>query len=110
MGRLEKVVSLLKREISAIILHKVDDKRIGMVSILNIKISPDLRHAKVFYSTLGDEDTRKQTHFALKDATPYIKGELGKELKLSVVPHIRFIYDDSIDKADTLIQKINSLE
>lgn len=92
MSRLDKISSLLKKEISQILIHKVNDSRVNLVSIIDISVSPDLRNAKVYYSVMGDEEKRKKTHFALKSATKYIKSELGKVLQFPTVPHPRFIF------------------
>ena len=109
MSRLDKVKSLLKKEISTILTHKINDSRIEFISIIHIDISPDLRNAKIYYSTFGDEEKRKKTHFALKDASKFIKGELGKVLQFTVVPNLRFIYDNSLEKGSEIVNKINSL-
>ena len=109
MNRLDRVTSLLKKEISDIIIHKINDTRIGLVSITHIDISPDLRNAKVYYSVFGDEDTIKKTKSGLQSASKFIKGELGKVLQFQFVPHIRYIYDNSLEKGSDIVNKIASL-
>ena len=84
-----------------------DEKGVTIASASSLE--KDLRNAKIYYSTFGDEEKRKKTHFALKSATQFIKGELGKVLQFPVVPNLRFIFDDSLEKGSEIVDKINKL-
>ncbi|MGI6065035.1 MAG: 30S ribosome-binding factor RbfA [Bacillota bacterium] len=85
-----------KKEISSIIKDEVKDPRVGFVSIVDVHVSGDLRHAKVFVSVLGNETEVKETMAALKKATGFIRREIAQRIQLRYTPEIVFVYDDSI--------------
>ncbi|MGI6684817.1 MAG: 30S ribosome-binding factor RbfA [Bacillota bacterium] len=85
-----------KREISDIIKNEVKDPRVGFVSVVNVDVSGDLRHAKVFVSVLGDEKATSDTIRALKSAAGFIRREIARRIQLRYTPEITFVYDDSI--------------
>lgn len=97
--RPERIAELLKEEVSEIINYEMRDRRIGFVTITHVKVSPDLRHAKVYVSTLGSADDAQQTIEILNRAAHYIRHELYPRLLLKFVPELTFAYDDSIAKA-----------
>ncbi len=67
-----------------------------------IEVSPDLKHAKVFWTVHGDEQVRKQTKEGLQSSVGFIKKELGRELKLRHTPDIHFAYDEAIDRGERI--------
>ncbi len=109
MSRTERVASLLKKEIADILHRKINDIRIGFITITSIKISPDLTHAWVYYSQIGSEEQKQITKKGLASATKFIKLEIGKVLTTQVVPNIHFQYDDTLERAQKLIEKIDAL-
>ena len=102
VSRIKRISSLLKQELSKIIQSKLRDDRIGFISIIDIEITKDLRFAKVFYSQIGSDEEKKDTQKALKIAAKFIKGELGRAIQLKTVPNLKFIYDESIERASHL--------
>ena len=109
MSRLDRVASLLKKEIAEILQKKVNDQRIGFVSIIDIKLSPDLSIAWIYYSHLGSEEDLKRTRRGLNSAKHFIRLELAKVYRGQTLPELRFVFDDSIQKGVDLVNKINSL-
>lgn len=107
--RLERINSLLKQEIATILTRRINDQRIGFISITEVKISKDLSLAKVFYSQLGSEEDRKRTKKGLQAARKFIKGEIGRVIKLRTVPDLCFIYDESIERGSRVLSKLNKL-
>lgn len=109
--RVEKVSSLIKREISQMLISEIKDDRVGagMVSITEVEISGDLQHAKVFVSIYGTDSAKNQTMEGLKACTPFVRKSLGKRLSLRHTPEIRFMEDSSLEKGDKLINFINSI-
>ena len=98
--RLEKVSSELVREISRIILHELNDPRLKFVTVTRVKVSPDLRHAIVFVSTLGDEKARNRNLHGLRHAPGFVHRTLRDRIKsLKFIPEIRFLFDPSIEGA-----------
>ena len=109
--RNERVRKALMREISDILLREVKDPKIsGIVSITDVEVSHDNSFAKVFYSVLGDESTRKHTSEALLKLTPRIRYAVGKRIRLRLTPELRFVLDESLERGmrvTDLIDKIS---
>ena len=107
-GRINEEV---KREISNIIRNEIKDPRLtAMVSVTDVKVTKDLRYAKVFVSIFGKDDEEKNNTFiALKNASVYIRKEIGQRINLRYNPQIIFEIDDSINYGmhiEELIQKV----
>lgn len=107
-GRINEEV---RREISVIIRDEIKDPRMtAMVSITAVKVTKDLRYAKVFVSIFGkNEDEKNETFAALKSASGYIRKEIGQRINLRNTPQILFELDDSISysmKIEELIEKV----
>lgn len=107
-GRINEEV---RREISVIIRDEIKDPRMtAMVSITAVKVSKDLRYAKVFVSIFGkNEEEKNETFAALKSASGYIRREIGQRVNLRNTPQILFELDDSISysmKIEELIEKV----
>lgn len=108
--RAERVGDLIKREVSQIIQYELKDPGIGFVTITAVELSSDLRHAKIFYSVLGDEKAKKESSSALKRACGFIQHEIGRKLRLKYTPEISFLFDPSVEYGahiETLIHKIH---
>ncbi len=108
-GRVEKVASVLKHHISQLILREISDKRIGFISITEVKVNPDMKHALVYYSPFGKNVDLEKVQKGLAAATKYIQRELFKKLEMKNIPQIHFRYDDTIEKGSYLVEKINAL-
>lgn len=109
MSRMDRIDELIRREISEILIRRVNDHRIGFISVISVKTSPDLSLATIYYSQIGSEDDKHRTSKALKSAIGFIRGELGKKLMLKTLPRIRFEYDESIERGSELLEKIKAL-
>lgn len=108
--RAERVGDLIKKEISQIIQYELKDPGIGFVTITAVELSGDLKHAKIFYSVLGDEKAKNESSSALKRACGFIQHEIGRRLKLRYTPEIYFLFDPSVEYGahiETLIKKIH---
>ncbi len=93
-SRTDRVAELIHREVSRIILHQVNDPRLKGVTVTHVKVSPDLKVATVFVSSLKNKEEKGQV---LNRARKFIRGELGHNLKLRYTPHIVFKWDDSVE-------------
>ncbi|AUC61883.1 ribosome-binding factor A [Cyanobacterium sp. HL-69] len=109
--RIEKVSSLIKREVSQMLINEIKDDRVGagMVSITHVEVSGDLQHAKVFVSIYGTAEAKKETMEGLKACTSFVRRSLGQKINLRHTPEIRFMEDSSLEKGDQLIQLINRI-
>ena len=104
--RTQRVGDILRTELSTIISRRVRDPRVGMTTISTVDLSPDLKHARVHVSVVGDEATRQASIEALRHAAGYLRGQLAKELKrLKSIPELRF----ELDRGAEYSQRISEL-
>ncbi len=94
--RAQRVADSLLHEVAQILQKDVKDPRIGFVTLTGATVSPDLRVAKIYYTVLGEEQTRTASAQGLASARSFIRREVGQRLRLRVVPDVRFLYDDSL--------------
>ena len=93
-SRTERVSQQIIRDLSMLIRNSIKDPRIGMVTILDVNISRDLAHAKVYFDTLVQENA-KEAEATLNHAAGFLRRELGRRLRLRLTPTLTFIYDDT---------------
>lgn len=103
--RREKLQELFKEEAGAILQRRLRDPRVGFVSVTDVELSADLRHAKIFVSVLGDEEAKQRTMAALAGAAGFVRGELGRRVRMRFVPEVLFRLDESIERG----ARINAL-
>jgi ribosome-binding factor A len=97
-GRMRRVDEAVRAVLSDAIAKDLLDPRVGFVTVTAVKTSPDLRHARVYVSVLGDEQTRSDTLAGLRSARGFLQGRVAAELSLRHTPAVTFEYDDSIDR------------
>jgi len=108
--RIERVNSLIRREISELLQRQVKDPRLGgFVTVTQVSTSADLRHAKIFISIIGSEEEKKEALEALAIASGFLRKELSMRLRLRCSPELSFHYDDSIDQGVHILQLINQI-
>ena len=88
-----------------LLAREVQDPGIGFLTITQVKMTPDLQNARVYYTIIGDEKARKETQRALGRATPFLRRQVGSRVRLKTVPALEFFYDQSIERQDR-IEKI----
>src|SRR5438045_9722702 len=97
--RIDRIEEQIRIELSDIIEREIQDPRIGLVTITHIKVSPDLQHARVFVSVLGDEAQRKKSLNGLRSAAGYARRSLSKRLHhLRRIRELPFDYDVGLEK------------
>ena len=96
-SRSERVSRHIRNTLADILRRHVKDPRLKLVTITSVDVSPDLRQAKIYFATTGDEKKVQRVLDGFNKARPYIKRLLGRELGLRYMPEIRFYYDDSLD-------------
>lgn len=97
--RVSRLNEQLRREITDVIRHGVRDPRIGMVTVTDVSTTTDLEHARVFVTMLGDAEALEATLAGLRAAAPFIRGELGRRLRIRHTPELRFEVDTSLEHA-----------
>lgn len=112
--RLERLAAQLKAEVGALIESDIDDPRVEMVIVTHVRLSNDMRHARVYVSTLGVERDRKVMLQGLESARGFLRRQLSSRLPhLKRTPELTFYYDESIEKEmriDKLLAEIHSDE
>lgn len=97
------------REILAEEVQKLKDPRVGFVTITSVLVSPDLKHARVFYTSFGDERSRSSTRAALRSAITHLRYELGRQVRLKFTPELEFVEDDSFERGERIDRIIERL-
>ncbi|KUO52279.1 MAG: ribosome-binding factor A [Desulfitibacter sp. BRH_c19] len=111
--RPNRVAEQMKKEMAAIIEHQVKDPRIGFITITNVELSNDLRHAKIFFSSLGNDEEQKKSLEGLEKAKGFIRKEIAQRIQLRYAPEILFRIDNSIEhgvKISRILSEIKSDE
>lgn len=108
--RTDRVDELLRQEIGVIVTREVADPRIGFATITRVETTPDLRHAKVWVSVIGQPAERKATIAALSRAMPFVRHELGKALRIKRIPDLHVHLDDTAERGTRVLQLLNELE
>lgn len=105
-SRAERVAAQLKRELAMLIRNEIKDPRVGMVSILDVTLSKDLEHAKVWFDVLNAEQG-KEAEEALNHAAGFLRREVGRAMQLRAVPTLKFMFDDTQIKGSELSRLID---
>ena len=108
-GRPRKVADVIHKELSELLHREVRDPEIGMITITSVDVSPDLSHAKVFF-TLLQQEKKSVTEKALQRAAGYLRSQLAHRIKLYTTPQLRFAYDESVERGDHLSRLIDSVK
>jgi ribosome-binding factor A len=102
-SRPDRVGEQLRQELGTLLARSVHDPGIGFVTLTRVTVSPDLQLARVFYTQLeSDPKARRTTAQALERATPFLRREIGRRIRLRRVPEIRFEYDRNAENQDRI--------
>ena len=94
--RSEKVAEAIHEEISRLLINGVKDPRVGLVTVTGVKLTDDLRHATVYFSSRGTDEECKDAAAGLNSAKGFLRREVGKLLRMRYVPEIIFRHDESV--------------
>ena len=103
-GRMRRVDEAVRAVLSDAIAAELKDPRIGFVTVTSVKTSPDLRHARVYVSVLGDSEVRDASLAGLRSAHGFLQSRLAAELTLKHTPTLSFEYDESVDRGMRITQ------
>ena len=106
--RTEKVQKLA-RQVLGELIHDLKDPRIGFATITVVRITTDLRHARVWVSVMGSEEEQKTTMEGLESAKPYLRRELGREMRLRYLPELNFELDQQVQEAVRVEELLHKL-
>ena len=109
--RADRVAELIRADMSEIISKEVKDPRLHSVTVTAVKISDDLRNAKIYFVEMGKDECSEDTRVGLDKATSFVRRELGRRLQLRFVPELMFIHDTSFgygNHIEKLLAQINN--
>jgi len=104
---MRRVDEAMRVVLSDAISKDLQDPRVGFVTVTGVKTSPDLRHARVYVSVLGDEQSRAASLEGLRSAHGFLQSRLSGALRLKHTPTLTFDYDESVDRGMRISQLIN---
>ena len=109
-GRMRRVDEAIRQVIGDALAGEVKDPRVGFVTVTDVRTSPDLSHARVHVSVLGDAVQREQSLAGLRSAHGFLQRHIARELALKRTPTLEFSYDDTTDRALRLEQLLREGE
>jgi ribosome-binding factor A len=108
--RTDRIDQLLREEIGRLVTEEVADPRIGFATITRVETTPDLRHARVWVSVIGQPAERKATVIALSRAMPFVRREIGRTLRIKRVPDLHVELDDTAERGTRVLQLLDELD
>src|SRR3954468_18914627 len=100
--RMRRGNEAMREVLSDAITQDIKDPRVGFVTVTSVDTSPDLRHARVYVSVLGDDPARRLTLDGLQSAHGFLQRRVASELRLKHTPTLEFVYDDTAERADRM--------
>jgi len=108
--RTDRIDELLRQEIGAILSREIGDPRIGFATITDVETEPDLSHARVWVSVIGQPDERRATLQALSRAMPFVRRQLGPRLRIRKIPELHVQLDETAQRGTRILQLLADLE
>jgi ribosome-binding factor A len=106
-SRLGRIADQIQRDVAELIRSEVKDPRVGLVTLTGVEVSPDHRHAKIFFTVLGDSSQVRLASEGLARAAGFLRARLASTLRLRVMPELHFVYDESVARGARLSQLID---
>ena len=107
---MRRVDEAMREVLSGAITSELKDPRVGFVTVTAVETSPDLRHARVYVSVLGDQGVRRRSLDGLQSAHGYLQKRVAAELRLKHTPTLQFLYDDSADRGMRIAELLEQQE
>jgi len=108
-ARVQRVSQLLKEEIAHLLEREVKDSRIGVVTVTDVEVSRDLKHAKVFVSAAGNDERKAEVIEGLSSAAGFVRSRLGRELRIRRVPELHFAIDRTQERAARIAELLSEV-
>ncbi len=107
-ARPQRVGDQIRAELSTLLLRSVRDPALRLITLTHVQLSLDLRHARVYYTAPIDA-SKVETKRGLRRAGPFLRGQLGRRVRLRHVPELTFVYDDSFEREQRIAQVLEEL-
>lgn len=108
-SRPDRVGDQIRAEVGQLLARELQDPGLGFVTVTRVHVTPDLQIARIYYTVMGDERTRRRTEQALRRALPFIRRRVGARLRLRRVPEIEFMFDKSVEQQEQLERVIQEI-
>ena len=108
-SRPERVADQIRAEVATMIARELHDPGVGFVTVTRVEVTPDLQHARVYYTSLGDAAARANTARALERAAGFMRRQIGQRLRLRRAPEIHVEFDESIGHQDRVEQLLKEI-
>ena len=108
-SRPSRIGDQLRAELADLLAREVHDPGIGFLTITHVTVTVDLHHARVHYTTMGDQRARGESQRALERAAPFLRRRIGRRLRLRHVPELEFLFDASIEQQDRIERILQEL-
>jgi ribosome-binding factor A len=108
MLRIERLQEELRHAVSSIV-HQLRDSRIGFITITRVSVTPDLKVATIYFTSLNSQADLKETLKGLDSAKGFVRRLVAEKVRMKFVPQIRFMYDDSQLKYDKITEIIDRI-
>jgi ribosome-binding factor A len=108
--RMRRVNEALREVLSARIAGGLKDPRIGFVTVTAVDTSPDLRHARVYVSVLGDEEERAETLAGLESSRGFLQAGIARELRMKHTPALRFMHDGALERGMRISELLDEVD
>lgn len=100
--RQQRIGDQLRVELADLIQHDVRDPRVGFVTVTEVRMSRDLKHARVYVSIFGGDEQTRESFDALRRASGFLRSQIGRRLELRHVPELRFTLDETLDTSERI--------
>ncbi len=107
-ARRRKLEAELRRALAELVVRQVKDPRVGNVTITAVDLAPDMSHARVFFVPFAAHEPPAEVQAGLERASGFLRGELGRRLRLRHAPRLEFRFDETLDQAQRLSSLIDS--
>ena len=107
--RTERVASVIKAEIGALVVRDYNNPAYGFITVTDVRVTPDLKLAKVMFSIMGAADVQKKTMAMLEHERRHIRGMVGRKLTLRSTPDLQFYHDTTMDRVHRINTLINEI-
>lgn len=108
--RQKRINELLKEELGTLLLREVRDPRLRGVTVTDVQVSPDLSHAQVYVSLIGDEEDVAAAMDGLERASGYLRHEIAERIDLRLVPELSFHFDPSLERGQRILDLLDQIE
>jgi ribosome-binding factor A len=108
-SRPERVADQIRAEVTTMISRELHDPGVGFVTVTRVHVTPDLQHARVYYTSLGDATAQRNSARALERAAGFMRRQIGQRLRLRRAPEIQFEFDESVGHQDRVEQLLKEI-